>query len=136
MLWIEVLMKLTGRKRSGCISDAFTLERGIQFVERLLNIAGDLDNVGAILCIDIDNDARLAIDQGGAEGRRFALAYIGHLAERHVGAVLAHQHCGRNLLRRHGLPLRAKNQPLISVLDESRSHHGGRFLRRRDHVVK
>ena len=89
-----------GAKDVGVNGDSLRLQAGAQVGQRRIESARDLQRVGSIGGVDDHDDAGSSANGGFADGGSGRVGDAGDVAQRHVAAVVMHQHGACQLRRR------------------------------------
>ena len=111
-------MKVAGRKIVG--STSTSAERRLQLLERLLDVARDLQRVGAELLLDDQQQARAVVDDASPIGGGKPSTTVGHVAEPQRRAVARTRRRSRSRSRALRDRRRVRDgEPLVRRVDEA-----------------
>ena len=111
-------------------------ERRDQHLQAVLELARDLERVGAVLGRGLDQYAGLPLDDRSAKARRGAVAHLRHVADAYRHAVVGSDHRLRQRFGRVTRRLRLQHDALAGGLEIAATGHAGTAARGLEYLVE
>src|SRR5260370_5451596 len=115
--------------------DSFGRENRPEVFERVIYAVRNLNCVSSELGRELNDHARLALNQSGPDGGRRGPEHVCHVSQTHTRTVLVAQNGLTQAVWGDRLTLRTDDDALIPGLDEARAAHSGGGSRRREYIL-